>query len=89
MPECPDCHGEREKLAFVNRGPDIAHHSLDVMQCMTCHGSGMITHDHAERIKIGAAMRKARVAAGVSIFDAAEQMGCTSAELSATEHGRT
>lgn len=85
---CPHCDGEGGRDAFINRGLDIADHSLEWVLCQTCHGLGAIDADTWERIKAARRMRDARIASGKSLLEAAREAGISPAELSAQELGR-
>ena len=93
MPVCPRCDGKKSFMAFVNRGPDIAHHSLDEIACETCLGTGVVTVERAkeigDKIRRGAAMRKERLDKGLGLREAAAIRGISPSELSRIETGRT
>ncbi|CAA2140497.1 hypothetical protein [Hyphomicrobium sp. ghe19] len=86
--KCPTCDGVGSLVAFINRGSDIATHSLEDIVCSTCGGEGRISDKRAMRISIGKAHRDIRVARCQSLLEAAREQGMGPAELSACEHGR-
>lgn len=86
--ECPTCKGEKRSLAHLNTGLDSSKHRWEVIDCMTCQGTGQITPEHAKRIEEGKALRAKRLKSGELLYEAAARMGITPAQLSAMEQGR-
>ncbi len=86
--ECPDCRGRKgQSLCFVNRGEQGC--SVEQRECSRCGGVGTVSdYEHGLWME-GQKVRNARVAADLSLFEAATILRCTSAELSAIEHGRS
>lgn len=85
---CPQCNGRAgPTIAFVNRGPEHGC-SVEERQCSRCNGKGTITaYEHGLYLE-GRRVRDSRVAADLSLRDAAKLFGCTAPELSDIEHGR-
>lgn len=86
---CPNCHGEKQTFVFADgHRPDGTRFADNRMRdCMTCKGAGTISECHAERIQNGKTIRDERVAKRLSLAEAAKQLGCSPAELSAVERG--
>lgn len=89
---CPACQSKKPEptLCFINRGPDIATHSREMvtMTCGVCASdpNGATSEDVDRWIK-GQDMRKARMALDETLGDAAKRMGIKSSALSTIEHG--
>lgn len=90
MPVCPSCDGAKQVFVFADgHTPDGKPWARNgYRDCLTCDGWGEITQAYAERIEVGRMMRDARVKAGVSLLEAAKQMGCSPADLSRVERGK-
>jgi transcriptional regulator with XRE-family HTH domain len=88
MKPCTFCSGKGEAFAFSNRGEDSSTHTAGMMECPTCKGSGSITDAHYGLILSGKKMREERVAAGMTLSEAAARAGVTVTQLSAIENGR-
>ena len=85
---CNRCDGSgKTGPVHVNMG-DKPHVWLDSMPCSTCDGTGKITADKAEAIALGAALKKRRVALGLSLYEYAPRVNLTPAQLSGLEHGK-
>lgn len=85
---CPRCGGKGTTFAFVNTGEDHTKHYFGIFKCDQCGGSGSITKEHYEQHLAGKIQRDARVAAGISLREKAQQLGISAAELSAIERGK-
>lgn len=84
---CPQCKGSKEpSVVFINRGENGC--SVERRPCSRCNGKGTITaYEHGLCFE-GLRVRNARVAADLSLWDAATLFGCSTPELSDIEHGR-
>ena len=87
MKECPTCKGSHFVRALVNYGGKKGCVWEDV-PCITCDGLGMVTLDFQERLNEGERLYKERVAAGISVKDAAAARGMTMREYVDLEQGR-
>lgn len=98
---CPICVGDASKrgTVFVNTGPDWRRHrQVDDVPCSCCGGSGVVTRESADAIAWGGRMREARLQGAdnpadalaklITLGDAADVLGISSAELSAVETGK-
>lgn len=88
---CPACEGVPPSpvLAFINTGEDASKHRQELLtvQCNVCNGAGRVSDDILRRFNRGRDLRTARVAAGISLKEAADALGVSPSELSAYEHG--
>jgi hypothetical protein len=86
MIKCPVCKGFKEIgcLMHYATGED----KYGVIKCTTCAGLGLISYEHAERIRQGKAMREDRINRGLSLREEAKRIGVTPQNLSHLENGR-
>lgn len=82
---CPDCGGAGSQNALVMRSGVC---ELESMACSVCKGAGRVDEAFMERRAEGQRIRSVRVGRGISLREAAEELGITPAELSAREHGQ-
>lgn len=87
MPICPVCNGNEKGFAFVNRGPSHKSHTQEEIVCLSCNGQGTVSAEMAERINTGKEMRDRRLAQGLTLRQAASNLGVLPSQLSAVEHG--
>lgn len=76
MHVCKSCNGKRGYVWEPFR-PWI--------DCFVCKGDGEVDSETMENIEIGKKLRKARIAAGISLMDAAEKYGVGPAVISGIE----
>ena len=90
MIKCSNCKQRpvfiaQHRVVFSNAAP-LPH--LLPPECDTCHGTGEVTTEHAERIVEGEQLRRDRVSRGVSLREEAVRLGVTPRELNDREFGR-
>ena len=86
MATCARCSGTGKIAAFVdyaNRPGEFR----DDLSCGDCDGTGSLTPERAAAMEEGERLRKRRVAADLSLRDAAALLGISPAELSRRERG--
>lgn len=83
---CPHCQGGGI-VEVVWKG--VSRDAADAAECGMCDGDGYVPRAQAERYEAGRAMRKARIAAGKSLHQAARERGLSLRELSDMEWGRS
>ena len=87
MAKCPSCEGAKRVRALVNYGRPKGC-VWEMVDCLTCRGSGEVSADYAERAAAAAAVRRARLDAGLSMKQAADARGMTLREYNELEHAR-
>lgn len=87
---CPRCHGKPSppRVYYATKSDGSCVSGVDASPCALCGGTGHVPPEKATAFARGAQMRRARLAIGESLMEAAKRMGITPAELSAREHGR-
>lgn len=85
--ECPTCKGTCSVRALVNYGRKRGC-IWEQVPCITCDGLGHISLEFAEKLAAGEKLYQERVAAGISVRDAATARGMTMREYVDLEHGR-
>jgi hypothetical protein len=83
---CPNCQGRKTVFGIqhFNSGvADIGEHT-----CTVCKGTGNVLPEHLRRLEEGERIRRDRLSKGLSISEAAEQLGISISDLSDLEHGR-
>jgi hypothetical protein len=88
---CPTCGGDGTNVAaFIIYAPGHGGPPARVMQCHSCGGAGMVSKDHAERMRIGENYRDYRTnGIGLTLRSAAAEWGMSPSELSYIEQGKT
>lgn len=86
MITCLGCEGRKAGPAFVDYADGSG--ELKIVACHTCKGIGEITEEHAERMKVGAQLRRDRLNRRLTLNDEAKRLGITPTALSAVEFGR-
>jgi len=86
---CPDCAGTGQTgPVFVNGGEDLSkHYTLDTLPCRLCDGSGALSEDAWLAYREGRAMRRMRVALGLSLREASERLGIPASAVCDVERG--
>lgn len=85
--QCPSCFGNGELVSFVNTGADSSEHYSRNDTCLRCYGSGKVSDEVLEQIKIGTDFRKKRIESGLSLFEAAKNEGVSVSVISKRELG--
>ena len=85
MIDCPHCNGAGIVTVVWQGLPEAA---ADATECPMCNATGQITEAHAQRAQLGQAMRKARIACGVSLREEAIALGMSPRQLRDKEWGR-
>lgn len=83
---CPDCEGQKQHFAHVNRGEN-GQGGYEWINCFRCKGAGEVPDEQAEWILRGKLMRCERVASGASLRDEAARLGISVVHLSEMERG--
>ncbi|PMT73900.1 hypothetical protein C1S86_24410 [Vibrio parahaemolyticus] len=84
---CPDCNGRRSSFVFVNTGLDSSNHYSEIRKCRRCKGAGYVPKNVIDAIEKGKALRKKRIAQGLTLKQAAEAEGVMVAVISQRELG--
>lgn len=82
---CPYCKGKKQVFGHANYGDGRGEYKF--IPCLFCHASGEVSDDHAQWIEEGQKRRADRLARGMTIYEEAEKLGITSADLSRIELG--
>lgn len=82
---CPECNGAGLVNVVWQGLPESV---ADAAECPVCRGIGEISPRHAARLETGRAMRKDRIARGVSLAEEAARLGIGKRELADREWGR-
>lgn len=83
---CPSCKGAKESFVMAC-GPGGGRYGM--MSCDRCSGTGEITEEYAERIKLHRRLREDRVNVRcVSQREEAARLGCGVGEWSRIEYGK-
>lgn len=89
MTTCPDCNGEKKLSALVNRGEKGC--SWEQITCITCHGSGEVAGDYAQRRneakEKGKLLKAGRLARNETLLQAARRLNMSVSEYSRLERG--
>jgi len=85
---CPSCAGVGTFAAFVDRDDGTGCYDPAV-PCPRCKTSGRVPIEQLRWAEAGAVYRKARVARGESLMEAAQRLGLSPAAVSAMEQGRS
>jgi len=85
---CPDCNGtgRTKGPVHINMG-DLPHRWVDSLKCFCCGGARAITRAHWDARERGAELRKARIARGETLLEAAKLQGISPSEMSSRERG--
>jgi len=88
---CPTCGGDGTNVtAFIIYAPGHGGPPARVMKCHSCGGTGIVSDEHAERIRIGENYRDYRTnGLGLTLRSAAFEWGMPPSELSYIEQGKT
>lgn len=86
--QCPTCHGQKNTFGFANKGPDYRSHTQGMMACVTCRGTGEVDQEFPARLAAGESFRRNRMTREESLFDCAQRLNVSTAQLSAYENGR-
>lgn len=85
---CPECRGEKLIIASHVRFANGSGASNVLMDCVRCAGTGDCSDEMAEWMRVGEAMRKARLSIYRSLSEEAARRGMTAMQLSKMEHGK-
>ena len=88
---CPTCGGDGTSVAaFILYTPGHGGPPARVMKCHCCDGTGVVSDEHAERIRIGENYRDYRTdELGLGLREAAIKWGMSPSSLSYIEQGKT
>ena len=86
---CPTCKGAKTMKVFADgTHPDGTRWGdLRTINCFTCKGDGSITGEHQERLERGRKLKEARLANGLTLFEASRLQGVSVGVISARERG--
>lgn len=88
MLTCSSCEGRGQARALVYYGSSKGC-VWEMVDCPICRGRGEVSRAEQEAMAAGRALRDARVAAGISMHQAASERGISIREYSDLEWGRT
>ena len=87
--QCHECNGTGIiKNVHYNTGYSSRHHYWGDVKCFRCNGVGLVDDEMTQWIKDGKEIREGMQLRGIPLWEMAERLGMTSAELSAIENGR-
>ncbi len=85
--DCPTCKGKGEVFGHTNTGQDSSNHHWGSTTCHRCKGSGSVPDEMEQWIEEGKRAAAKRCASGETLFQKANRLGISCAELSAMESG--